>query len=264
VFSQCIWAQQIWFASPLTIRFDNQNQTFNEWLEGNITNTPIQSLELICAICYHIWNARNLLIFQNKDIPVIEILRNTLDSLAEYKNQQQPTQASMHRTNQNRGNNAEIWKPPPRNSLKLNMDAHRLVGDGRWALGLILRMEDGKIVGARTKLVYGVDEAIEAEALGLDEVIEFATLYKDRKIIIEMDNSEVVKAIQRNRYPRRYWGQIARRGGDFIRANPSTSSIQWVRRTGNEAAHQMAKWAEVEPNKTWVDNYPPNCSPYPK
>jgi hypothetical protein len=32
-------------------------------------------------------------------------------------------------------------------------------------------------------------------------------------------------------------------------------SIQWVRRTGNEAAHQMAKWAEIEPNRTWDDNY---------
>ncbi|KAK2381221.1 hypothetical protein QL285_068845 [Trifolium repens] len=118
-------------------------------------------------------------------------------------------------------------------------------------------MEDGKLVGARTKMVYGVDEAIEAETLGLDEAIEFVALYKDRKIIIEMDNSEVVKVVHKNRYPRRYWGQIVRRGGEYIRANPTTTSLQWVRRTENEAAHQMAKWAEIEPNRTWVDNYPP-------
>jgi hypothetical protein len=158
----------------------------------------------------------------------MEAMTNALESLAEYKKQQQPTQTSAtstHRTNRNRSNNNESWKPPPQNSLKLNVDAHRLAGDGRWALGLILRMEDGKLVGARTKFVYGVGDAIEAEALGLDEAIEFSTLYKDRRIIIEMDNSEVVKAAQRNHYPRRYWGQIVRRSGEYIRANPNTMSI---------------------------------------
>jgi hypothetical protein len=228
VFSKCIWAQQIWFASPLTVRFVNPNQSFSDWLEDRINNGTSQSIKIVCAICYHIWKARNLLIFQNKSIPVMEAMTNALESLAEYKKQQQPTQTSAtstHRTNRNRSNNNESWKPPPQNSLKLNVDAHRLAGDGRWALGLILRMEDGKLVGARTKFVYGVGDAIEAEALGLDEAIEFSTLYKDRRIIIEMDNSEVVKAAQRNHYPRRYWGQIVRRSGEYIRANPNTMSI---------------------------------------
>jgi hypothetical protein len=222
VFSKCIWAQQIWFASPLTIRFANQNQTFNEWLEDRIINSSTQSLELICAIYYHIWKVRNLLIFQNKIIHVIEVLRNTLDSLAEYKNQQlKSSQTPAHRTNRNRSNNVENWKPPPQNNLKLNVDAHRLADDGRWALGM-------------------------------------SVLHRDRKIIIEMDNNEVVKAVHKNRYPRQYWGQIAPRGGDYIRANPTTTSLQWVRRTGNEAAHQMDKRAAIEPNRTWVENYPPH------
>jgi ribonuclease HI len=128
-------------------------------------------------------------------------------------------------------------------------------------------MEDGKLVGARTKLVCGIDDAIEAEARGLDEAIEYATLFNDRKIIIEMDNSEVVKVVQRNRYPRRYWGQIVRRSGKYIKANSNTMTLQWVRRTGNEAAHQMAKWAEIEPNRSWDDNYPslpPHCNPCSK
>jgi hypothetical protein len=126
------------------------------------------------------------------------MLRNTLDSLAEYKNHLQAPQTNAHQINQSRSNNIENWKPPPPNSLKLNVDAHRLAGDGRWALGLILRMEDGKLVGARTKLISGVDDVIEAEALGFDEAIEIAAHYKDRQIIIEMDNSVVVKDVQGN------------------------------------------------------------------
>jgi hypothetical protein len=54
VFSNCIWAKQIWFASPLTIKFENQSQSFNEWLQECFDKSPTQNLELICAICYHI------------------------------------------------------------------------------------------------------------------------------------------------------------------------------------------------------------------
>jgi hypothetical protein len=84
VFSKCIWAQQTWFASPLTIRFDQQNQSFNNWLENFITNGSTQNLEFVCALCYHIWKARNLLVFQNKNIPVMEIIHNATESLKEY------------------------------------------------------------------------------------------------------------------------------------------------------------------------------------
>jgi hypothetical protein len=32
-------------------------------------------LELICALCYHIWKARNLLVFQNRNIHVMDIVQ---------------------------------------------------------------------------------------------------------------------------------------------------------------------------------------------
>jgi ribonuclease HI len=122
---------------------------------------------------------------------------------------------------------------------------------------LILRKDDGELVGARTKVVYGVEEAVEAEAMGLEAAIEMRDRIQDREVIIEMDNQSVVQAVLSGRYPRRYWGLIARRCGDYIRENPKLTSVQWVRRTGNNAAHQMARWAAIEPNRIWVDNYPP-------
>jgi ribonuclease HI len=184
----------------------------------------------------------------------MEILRNAHESLIEYQNQQQQLHSNLvNHATQCRSNNIDGWKHPPQNSMKLNVDAHRLASDGRWGVGLILRLDDGRLVGARTKVVEGFDAAIEAEALGLEAAVEMADLFRERKVIIEMDSSMVVKAVQRNRYPRHYWGQIARKGGYYIKANPNMT-IQWVRRTRNEAAHQMAKWAGIEPNMTWFDN----------
>jgi ribonuclease HI len=138
---------------------------------------------------------------------------------------------------------------------------------------MLLRMEDGRLVGAKTKVVHGFDKAIEAEALGLKAAIELVDFFRDcrntieidaaidsaeqfrkRRIIIEMDNKVVIEAVQSGKYPRTYWGKIARNGGDYIRRDTQTT-IQWVRRNGNKAAHEIARWARIEPNKTWVENF---------
>ncbi|MCI75967.1 hypothetical protein A2U01_0097236, partial [Trifolium medium] len=54
----------------------------------------------------------------------------------------------LHRPNlaSSSGHN-KCWSPPPRGSLKINVDAH-LSSDGHWFSGLILRREDGSAVGA--------------------------------------------------------------------------------------------------------------------
>jgi hypothetical protein len=32
--------------------------------------------------------------------------------------------------------------------------------------------------------------------------------------------------------------------------------VVWTRRNGNKAAHELARWAGVEPNKEWRSNLP--------
>jgi ribonuclease HI len=53
--------------------------------------------------------------------------------------------------------------------------------------------------------VQGFDEAVEAKAMGLAEAIEFLAHFQHHAIIIEMDNSTIVKSVQSRRYPRNYW-----------------------------------------------------------
>ncbi|MCI21319.1 hypothetical protein A2U01_0042485, partial [Trifolium medium] len=70
-----------------------------------------------------------------------------------------------------------------------------------------------------------------------------------------MDSSSIVNAVLKRKYNRSYWGRIARRCGGIIDRSPRIS-IGWVRRTSNTAAHTLANWAIVEPNKTWTDDVP--------
>jgi hypothetical protein len=70
-----------------------------------------------------------------------------------------------------------------------------------------------------------------------------------------MDAQTIVNAVNRRRYPRNYWGRIARHCGDFLIQNPR-SSIRWTRRSGNGAANILANWASYEPNKEWANEIP--------
>ncbi|MCH81038.1 putative ribonuclease H protein [Trifolium medium] len=78
----------------------------------------------------------------------------------------------------------------------------------------------------------------DAETLGLADECHETDCYKDRDIIIEMDAKQVVLAIQKKNYPRVYWGRIAKRCGEILH-NSSNISISWVRRTGNQVAHNL-------------------------
>jgi ribonuclease HI len=258
VFFRCDWAKAVWFGSPITLNCDriNQESSFQDWLYETITNTHKESIEHIIAIMYHIWRARILLIFQDKNIHVMTVVQLVVESANEFvkhsRNKPQiPSQASNIRT---RGHDTIIWSPPTRNFLKLNVDAHPC-DDGRWGLGLVLRSEDGGCVRAATRLVRGSYETLEGEALGLQAAMEFVESKGIQQVVIKMDTQTIVNAVNRRRYPRNYWGRIARHCGEFLTQNPR-SSVRWTRRSGNEAAHILANWASFEPNKVWANETP--------
>jgi ribonuclease HI len=212
-------------------------------------------MESISALCYHIWKARNLLIFQNKTVPVADVIHQAFENLHAYQTHQKPkphtaTAATPH------SSTTANWIPPPQDAWKLNVDA-RSLGDGKWGLGWIIRKHNGDWVSATTKVIYGITEAIEAEANGIMEAVEDLSRFQQEKIIIETDNSSAVKVIQTQKFPRSYWGLCMRRVRDKMERHPQFSLV-WANRSNNVVAHSLAEWAAVEPNKNWSTGLPPH------
>jgi ribonuclease HI len=213
-----------------------------------------ETIETISSLCYHIWKARNMLVFQQKDAPVTLIIEHANSNLADYKKHLNKGPQRTSTNNPNRRNELN-WTPPPANTLKINVDAH-CNGDGRWGLGWIVRGMDGYCLGAATCVVKA-RTTTEAEARGLEAVLRSIQRFAENTIIIEMDSSLVVKAVQTKVYPRVYWGSIARNGGDLLSKFPNVSVI-WGRRTGNKVAHCLARWAFSAPNDSWLTHVPPH------
>ncbi|MCI80962.1 hypothetical protein A2U01_0102234, partial [Trifolium medium] len=74
-----------------------------------------------------------------------------------------------------------------------NVDAH-CNDDGHWGLGWVVRKADGSCLGAATRVVR-VREAIEAEVLGLEAVLQAIDQFQGQEIIIEMDANLVVQVM---------------------------------------------------------------------
>jgi ribonuclease HI len=253
VFKDCTWSQQVWFASQLNIKMENLPHTsFSDWIINISPKSTKACLEQICAISYHMWKARNSLIFNKKEIPVWQILEQANQSISEYQLnlEKHPSydNASSHRI----GNELN-WKPPPAGALKANVDAHQL-GDGRWGLGWLVRNEDGRCLGAETKVVCA-NKAVDAEVMGIEAVIQNLSPFPNQKIIIETDAKVVVDAIHNKAYPRSYWGRRTKKVGNSLEQNPLLS-VRWTRRSGNKVAHQLANWAAKEPNGKWSNMLP--------
>ncbi|MCI13244.1 ribonuclease H protein, partial [Trifolium medium] len=168
-----------------------------------------ESLEKIVAITYGIWYARNQTIFQDKCLPPSEVCSIALAQLHEYQSFGANNLPNRPVMSGRRGNNTS-WSPPPRGTLKMNVDAH-LSSDGRWFSGLVLRQCDGSTIGATTRAHTGVGDAVFGEALGLNEALLWIEKIGLGRVIIELDSQILVNAVKKKSRVRKNWGYVVQR-----------------------------------------------------
>ncbi|PNY14022.1 ribonuclease H [Trifolium pratense] len=239
-FLDCVWAKQLWFSSTLTINLNHCHYTnLHDWVLHMFKQTDKASREIITATLYGIWYARNLLVFQGKNLPPHEVSTTILAQLQEF--QCHCIKKNIVNQNHSTGNssNNKCWSPPPKGTVKINVDAH--LGDGHWFSGLILRRWDGNAIGATTRLHAGSDEIIQGEAYAINDALDLVEKLCLPEVIIESDSQIFVNLVKKTRV-RKNWGRIVERCISFLEANPS-SSISWVNRVRNRVAHELAKWA---------------------
>jgi ribonuclease HI len=217
-------------------------------------------MEKIIATIYGIWYVRNLMVFQDNILPPQEISNIALSQLLEFQRLCLDNKPFARTCNTGKCSNKFTWSPPPLGALKINVDAH-LSSDGRWFSGLILRRADGSAVGAATRCHEVSNDIVLGEALAINDVLDIVEKLGVTSVIIESDCQSLVNAISKRSDIRKRWGRVVNRCNSFLFRNPN-SAISWVRRDGNRVAHQLAKWAEHEPNIDWSTTIPGCILPY--
>jgi hypothetical protein len=86
IFMECDWARKAWFTCPFTINMENVKlKTVNDWIDYMIQTAKTEDVQVISAIMYGIWLARNDREFNNKCLPPDEVVCRAMKSLHEYQ-----------------------------------------------------------------------------------------------------------------------------------------------------------------------------------
>ncbi|KAK6126449.1 hypothetical protein DH2020_039837 [Rehmannia glutinosa] len=213
----CPWSQLFWRASPL--RLDRLVTVSNATIADmmfEISKTDNKDVEsLFAMLLWSLWYARNLFIFQQKDITHQQCFETALKSLHDYQMNQDTTGRS-HATTP-----AAHWQAPPEDTYKINTDASIIQGVGT-GIGVVIRDHFGSVIHSLAKKIeveYPVDIA---EALACWEGLNLAHTLQLSRIHIESDCLQVVQAVQRKDGDISYLGSLAdeiRREGRKLRAS---------------------------------------------
>jgi hypothetical protein len=236
IFLECDWVKKVWFASPLTINFEHVKFTkFQDWFDYMVQESKNEDLQTISTLLYNIWQARNDREFNGKNVPPTDMMQRAMQTLHEFQ-ANQGSRAMRNPTETEKTRNDISWSLPPKEALKLNVDAHSL-SDGRWGIGLLLRRDDGSVVGAVTRVRMGSDCALLAEALGLQEAVNLIQQWNLHKVVIEMDAQNAAHSRSQHRT---IWGRIVDQCAKKMK-DRNDITLVWTRRCSNMAAHDLAK-----------------------
>ncbi|KAL6526559.1 hypothetical protein OROGR_015649 [Orobanche gracilis] len=254
IFRDCSWSRGVWFLSRLGYAWNSTPmESMVEWAHNMMLNTPREVAELFCAVCYNIWNARNVLCFEERVIDMKISAAKASADICEYQ-QHILTSSGLSASNSTEAEGRERrWKVPAQGMVKLNVDAAR--GAVGWGLGVVIRDHMGEVLLLASGK-EGVDLGVNfAEASAIRRGLILAMEHGHTRIHVESDSLTVINGIQdtskHNSYLSLILGEIRTLSQAFV-----SISFSHVFREGNVVAHNIAKYAVSNSEHIWCDDFP--------
>ncbi|XP_057793399.1 uncharacterized protein LOC131010022 [Salvia miltiorrhiza] len=202
----CGWVSTLWAVSPIRLQPVTQGMEFSivEWFD-KIRSCPHNEVHaLFASLAWACWYARNLLVFQNKELSHIDCLR-----IAERALWSKPIcAAAPHHSAPTLNNEGE-------GVCKIASDAALKEGSGV-GIGAVLRQEDGQLMGCREKGVREVFAETDCQQL------YWMLARQDRDLSYLGDTLEEIHLLK----------------GSFQRL-----AFSWTPREGNSTADSLASFA---------------------
>ena len=165
----------------------HHNSLLINWLQSFFNDESLIAKTLI--ILYHIWKARNHLIFRNIDPNPIRIAFSAANMFLNYS-------ADIPKKNTNQIHSSLIkWKCPPPGMIKLNFDGSVKLNSSASA-GFILRNSSGTPILASAKSL-GKSSIIVAEAMALRAGLQACLFHNHTQIEAEGDSKILIDCINK-------------------------------------------------------------------
>ena len=235
LFLQCPFARKIWRAAPFVSTFENSGlidlkSVWSNLCEKNcVPPTGLVSGQLAPWILWHIWCARNQLIFEGKTITEEEALTKAITAAKEWTSNQEQRPPPPR-------------KIPPRPQTMTNCDV--LNSDAAWrasnltaGLGWMIKTQEGSSDFTLPTPLVG--SALIAEGLALREGMTSCRDMRLRKMRCESDSAQLIKTINSGTFHPELYGIIS----DICNLSCffDEISFSWISREKNKAADKLAK-----------------------
>ena len=184
--AQDVWAGILNALQKLQINQFDFMQLF-ETLEDRLSTTE---MELFLVQAWLIWNQRNVVVHGGQMKDLRWLTNRAAELLEEYK----IAQANMVISNV-APRTSSYWQPPLQNVYKLNFDAAVFSNLKCSGVGAIIRNSAGEVMAGMSAKGEYVHNSDEAEALACRKALEFSMEAGFSNLVIEGDNSNVMRAI---------------------------------------------------------------------
>ena len=144
------------------------------------------------------------------------------------------------------------WEPPTGSSYKINFDAAVFVEINASSVGVIVRNDKGETMAALSASGPPVQDSKEAKVLACRRALEFAIEAGFTELVLEGDNSIVMKSIMS---PQPNMSRLGHAYEDkkCIAARLSRVEVSFVKRSANAVTHALAKHArQIDEEVVWL------------
>ncbi|KAK2978561.1 hypothetical protein RJ640_006680 [Escallonia rubra] len=212
------------------------NNVLSWWQEVN-SRLKIHEMKLFVVVCWFLWKNRNMTIFHGAQMDALELYSEASHYLDYFRNAQENI-----RTNPHPNTNKVVWSPPCGNWVKINFDAAIFRKERNMGCGIIVRDSKGIVLAALSKKIYGVTDPEHAEAIAAGEAARFGYDCGFNFVQMEGDAKLIINALNSSEENLSAIGGII---DDVKRIAHCFDSctFQHIKRSGNEAAHGLAKFA---------------------
>uniref|UniRef100_A0A803PFL5 RNase H type-1 domain-containing protein n=1 Tax=Cannabis sativa TaxID=3483 RepID=A0A803PFL5_CANSA len=135
-----------------------------------------------------------------------------------------------------------VWKPPPMNLLKMNVDAATNSKTLTLGIGAVVRNYKGEIMAALSKKVQGCFQSDEMEAKTLFHILNWASQNQMSITMVETDALRVSSALNSNHNDLSCFNDLITDARCLLSSFPRVT-VTHARRQANQAAHGLAKYA---------------------
>ncbi|KAL0389916.1 UNVERIFIED_CONTAM: putative mitochondrial protein [Sesamum calycinum] len=254
VFLRCPFARQVWALSHLPWALISGFFADScSWVEHLAKSLPTEDFDRFLTICWMIWWNRNRALMERKYFQADELLSFALNYLTSFQ------QISVSPGRLPLMPSPSRWSPPERSVVKLNFDGATFASSSEFGLGVIARNSFGECIGWKAVRKKGLHKPEMVEAFAAREAILLARRFSWKEIILEGDCATLYFKLSSSQPDCSDSGTITR-DIKFLASGFDSCSFSLIRRTGNKAAHCLARQASSLASEG--DYLPPLLSAY--